>query len=132
MTTPRLVVSVEDVLPGQGVKLMARVKNVEAELLTQASVTSIAFTISEVQVASGVETVTEVEADTLNKTDVIFDTLQTDDSWHADEEGYNLAWVPTTGQLPPGGSRYRYSLLITPTSGPTVPVLWQDRKARAI
>lgn len=132
MTTPRQLVGVSDVLPGQGVKLMARVANVSAALITQASITSIAFTISAITTVNGAEVVTEIETGTLAKTDVVFDALQTGGGWDVDATGFNLAWIPTSGQLATAGQRRRYSVVITPSSGPTIPVLWPDQKARAI
>lgn len=134
MTTPRDLVTVVKVLPDQSVRLMARVRNVAAALLTQAGVgsdaNSVVLTTSEVTVSAGVETVTEVAARNIAKGDCIFDTLQTD--WEADDTGYNVSVTPSAAELAPGGSRYRYHLMITDSAGLPIPILWADRDARAV
>lgn len=105
--------------------MMARVYNHAAALLTQANVTSIAYSIYllDDKDADSRTVVTGHSAVALNDTDVIFDTLQTDDLWTADTTGYNFKHVPpiaTNQAFTKAGRKYLVEYTITPSSGQKV------------
>ena len=78
--------------PGASFPLMARIVGVDGVALSQSVVESIAY---RVWTSDGSEA---VQTGTLTKTDVIYNTLQTDD-WDVlkDASGYNFRWnVPGT------------------------------------
>lgn len=71
---------------------MSRVENALGQAITQASVASIRYTVYELDVDDPTELTAVVghQDATLVINDVVFDTLQTDESWTVDATGYNF------------------------------------------
>jgi hypothetical protein len=113
-------------IPAQAFKngtlpLMARVYDQAGQLLTQAAVTSIAYSIYELDdddpdVRGAVAGHAAVS---LTKTDVIFNTLQTDALWASDTTGYNFRHTPPIGTsqaFAKAGRHYLVEYRITPSA----------------
>jgi len=92
------------------VTLMDRVVLNDGTYMTQSDVTSI--TVSVVG-REGIE-----HENTLDKTAVVFDTLQTDGYWNADRLGYNLRYTLDTENIMAGGRQYMVIIAIETTFGP--------------
>jgi len=94
-----------------GCFLMARILGNDGNAITQASVSSISYVIhnitSDVAVTSG----------SLTVSDVVFDTLQTDDRWTADDTGYNFGHAALASWFATPDVTYRVEYKFTPTSG---------------
>lgn len=100
--------------------LMARVTGRTGVAITQASLTSITlygYNLADISnpVANGVA---------LTVSAVVFDTLQTDARWTADDTGYNFRYdVPAIYAATPG--QYRYEFKFDPTSGENFNLVWE-------
>lgn len=93
-----------------GVHLMARIKGQDAELVTQASITSGTYVVTNVSTAAEI-----VGSTALTIASVIFDTLQTDARW-SKAGGYNFRFfVPKTAC--PTADPHRVEIDLVPTSG---------------
>lgn len=107
----------EDTLP-----LMARVYGADGELLTQASITAVAYSIfvldeKHPDVRAAVDGHTAVS---LAVADVLYDTLQTDPLWRADSTGYNFKHWPDRDLGEPFAEAETYCLVeyrLTPAAG---------------
>lgn len=98
-------------LEGSTVANMARVE-ADGSLITQATVSSITWKSFDL-----CDRDTTVGSGTLTVTDVVFDSLQTDDRWTEDSTGYNFRHdVPGTNQAD-GDTIYRYEYKVTMTAG---------------
>jgi len=95
-----------------GISLMARVVGHDAANVTQSVVSSIVYSVIDNSDNSII-----VDAATLQKTDIIFDALQTDARWTIDSTGYNFRHDLPASALPTGNTTYRIEYKITPTSG---------------
>jgi len=104
-------------IPGNAdVVLLARIRNRAGSLLTQATVASIAWTLSDVSDGANqgvLATGTFVVADT------IFDALQVDELWVKDTEGYLFRGVIAAASIPTANSGHRMQadVKITMASG---------------
>ena len=100
-----------------GATLMARVVGQDAANVTQASLTSIAYKVFDLD---GLTPGTATATGTLVVADTIFDTLQTSDSrWTIDSTGFNFLDVVAgaAANLATGDHRYRIEYVFTPASG---------------
>lgn len=86
--------------------------------ITQSDISSITYAITD---SAG----DSVEADTLDKTVVIFDELKTAGGWNRwlDSEGFNFRWVIPGGTLPSVGS-YGVEITLTDTDGNKIVIEW--------
>lgn len=105
-----------EILEGESVPLLSRVRAYDGGYLIQADVSSIAYQVDDLDdpTATG-------DTGSLTTSDVIFDTLQTGNLWTEDDTGYNFAWTPAAslfvGATIAGGTKvYRVEVKITPTS----------------
>lgn len=94
-----------------GVTFLARIKGNDGSNITQASLSSIAYTVTDMADAS------TVISGTLTISAVVFDALQTGARWTVDSTGYNFLWAAPATLAPTGGRKYRVELLFTPASG---------------
>ena len=95
-----------------GFAWMARVKGNDAALVTQGDLSSIAYSVYDLDAPSE-----DPETGTLTIALVVFDTLQTDARWTKDATGYNFRWDVSPTLLATGGHRYRFEVKFTPTTG---------------
>lgn len=116
-----------------GITLMDRVQGNGGANITQAAITSIAYTVKRYPSENDAENctnATDVVTGTLNKTSVVFDTLQTAAPWDstADPTGYNFRYDSPVTDRPAvsGGGTYwhRYDIVFTPASGAAFAVVW--------
>jgi hypothetical protein len=97
--------------------LMDRIYGTSATVVTQATISSIAYKITRM------DTESTVDSGSLVVATVIFDTLQTaewleDDKVTAiDSTGYNFGWWVTADKLTVGGIQYIADVTFTPTTG---------------
>jgi hypothetical protein len=106
---------------------IARILNVAGTLVTQATVTSIALTVS--QQATNDDTTADSEATPYTATPVvastIYDTAQTSATlWPSDEhpDGYNFLYVVPAAGVPVGGVYYNAEFTLTMANGGTIQV----------
>ena len=103
--------SKSEAIEDSGHSVMNRITGNSAANITQADITSIAYTVHDT--LTGEQTV----SGTLSKTTVIFDTLQTDARWTKDSTGYNFRYDIPASELPNGDRTYRFEIVFTPASG---------------
>jgi hypothetical protein len=111
---------------------MARLVNAAGENLNQASVSSIEYTIYELTTddPSGLAAVTGHTGVALTVGNVIYDTLQDDDSWTVDAEGYNFRHeldVSTNEAFADAGKVYQVRYELTPLTGQKIIFRFQLR-----
>lgn len=117
------------VVAGSGVSLLARLLGNDGNLLTQASLSSIAYSVYNVtDSASG-------GAGTLTVSSVIFDSLQQSDRrWRVDSidrpgvdgrYGYNFAATLAASLFTSGGDVHQVDVTFTPASGEPFVVVWR-------
>lgn len=98
-----------------GATVMARVIGNAGTAITQASLTSIHYSLFD---TNGATPETAVVAGTsLTVSDVVFDTLQTDARWTQDATGYNFRHTIAASVLAAPAHLYRAEYKFTPTSG---------------
>lgn len=97
----------------QGVTLMARIVGNAATNITQATLTSITYTV--VDKADPTTLIVSGSAVTISSS--VFDTLQTDARWTADSTGYNFRHTVAASVISTGERTYRIEYKFTPTSG---------------
>lgn len=101
---------------GQPNTIIGRIRNEAGTLITQASLSAIAWSSWDNRVVPSAS----IASGTLTIASVVFDTLQTNSVlWPIDTTGYNfLATIPATA-FPSGdsGQEYRIELKFTETSG---------------
>ena len=112
--------------------LMARVVNAFGQDLNQASVSTIEYTIYELTTddPSGLSAVTGHSGVSLTVGDVIYDTLQDDESWTVDAEGYNFRHeidVSTNEAFPDAGKVYQVRYELAPVTGQKIVFRYQLR-----
>jgi hypothetical protein len=107
----------DPVFESSGIVWMARITDVDDAVLTQAKVDSISLTVRDKE-APGVDIAASPY--TLDKADVIYDTLQTGGAWKKDDTGYNFKYNTLAAQIPDGDKIYRFELTITPVSGEVI------------
>ena len=111
--------------------LMACIKGQNAVAITQSSLTAMTFRVFQYDSrdeAENDENGTEIGAvATLTVSDVVFNSLQTDNDWDATTTGYNLKHVVPAARFPSGGKWIAIEYLFDPsTSG------WDDFTERFI
>ena len=102
-----------------GFSLMARITGVDASLIQQADVASIAYSVFTLEYVDGVEVATAVSGGTgaLTVATVVFDTLQTDARWKKDATGYNFRWDVPAALVATGNLKHKFEIAFTPSSG---------------
>lgn len=98
--------------------LLARVRDQDGTLIEQTDIESVACTITDITLGI------EVSTPTYTVYDVIYNELQTDSRWTADDIGYNFGAVVPASALPNGNKRVRVEFVITPVSGEPFHVLF--------
>lgn len=98
---------------GVGFALMAHVLNVSAEAIVRSDVSSISYEVFPYLDANRIET------DTLTVSEVIFNTLQTDNDWPevAYPDGYNFLWAVPGALVPKQATKYRFIIDILLADG---------------
>lgn len=107
---------------GSGLPIKLRVQNLAGSNITQATLSTITYSVRDMTAREDKGT------GTLTIASVVYDTLQTDSTWTEDNTGYNFAWtVPAslTGFEPDGDyprddvppHEFAVDLLFTPSSG---------------
>ena len=112
--------------------LMARIENSLGQAIDQASVASIHYSVYELDVGDPSVHVAVEGHDqiTLDKSNVVFDTLQNDDAWSVDEVGYNFRHeidVTQNEAFPNAGSVYQVRFEIVPVVGQKIVFRYQLR-----
>lgn len=102
------------------VVLMARIANASGSNITQASTTSITYSVWESGNSTAVVTSTS-----LTPSAVVFDTLQTPTIWTTDSTGYNFRHDPPASALPNGGKTYTFEYRFDPSSGEDFSVVFE-------
>lgn len=100
-------------LPDCGVYLMARIYSLTTgELVKQADVSAIVLKVIDEKTMQ-VTTIDPAPA----VVDTVFDSLQVDNRWSQDSDGFNFAYVATAAQRPDGNRNYRYEFKLLMASG---------------
>jgi len=91
--------------------ILLRVVGQDGEEITQASLSTITYAVTDLADDSEIVAATAVAISS-----TVYDTLQTDARWSADDDGYNFAHAlgPTTFPRP---GRYRVEYIFTPVIG---------------
>lgn len=102
--------------------LLARIVGADAEAIVQADVTAIRYSILKLRECQPdvSEAIAGHDDVALTVSEVVFDTLQTDDLWSADVVGYNFRHeldVSTDEAFPTAGVSYQVRYEVTPVSG---------------
>lgn len=141
--SPRGILS-GPVVAGSGVLLLARIRTSAGDLLNQASVTSVAWTLTDVTNGAA------VSSGTFSVSATVFNALQQGDvRWTQDSArnpgpdglwGYNFAATLPASALPPAAqtyagvnappARYQVDVAFTPASGEAFRVAWQFSPVR--
>ena len=111
---------------------MARVVNALGQTLNQASVSGLKYTVYELTTddPSGLTAVTGHSGVALTVGDVVYDSLQVDDSWTVDNEGYNFRHeldVSTDEAFADAGKVYQVRYELTPVTGQKIIFRFQLR-----
>ena len=111
---------------------MARVVNASGQTVNQASVSAIEYTVYELTPddPSGLSAVTGHIGVALTASAVIYDTLQDDDAWTVDTEGYNFRHeldVSTNEAFSEAGKVYQVRYKLTPVTGQKIVFRFQLR-----
>ncbi len=96
--------------------LLARVYGASGTAITQATCSSIAYTITDTTNS------TVVDSGSLTIASVVYDTLQTDAIWTRDSTGYNFKWTPAYTSFPTPSVTYAAEALVVTTSGARINV----------
>ena len=112
--------------------LMARVVNASGQTLNQASVSALEYTVYELTTdnPSGLVAVTGHTGVVLTVSDVIYDSLQNNDAWTVDTEGYNFRHeldVSTNEAFSEAGKVYQVRYELTPITGQKIVFRFQLR-----
>ncbi len=111
-------------VPGKsGLILMARILGANRQAITQATLTSITYTVTDITTGLAIAT-----AQALTIGNVVFDNLvKTDPTWDADSQdnpsledglwGYNFKTTIPALSLVPSGDRFQVDIVFTPTTG---------------
>jgi hypothetical protein len=124
---PTAETEVEDIqtkcYAGSTKALSARVRAWSGDDITQAGITSIVYSIYLLDDSDPTSqtAVTGHSAVTLDKTGVIYDTLQSDE-WASDYNFRHIPPISTSAAFPTAGRVYRVTYTITPTTGEKITV----------
>ena len=99
---------------------LARVTNISGTNITQASLSSIYYSVFDMTTSQVVVAITQ-----LTIANVVFDTLQTASIWTIDSTGYNFRHDFPASAIPEGDHEYRFEYKFTPGSGE---IFWQPFK----
>ncbi len=105
-----------------GVSLMARVEGTDGANIQQADVSSIAYSVYDITTLGSSS---EATSGSLTVSDVVYDTLQTDNRWDRDTTGYNFRHDVAAATLAAGGKIYRAEYKFTPASGEAYHVVFE-------
>ncbi len=103
------------VIEDAGVTFMARVYGNAGTAITQASLSSIGYAVTDLS-----DLTNPVTSGTLTISSVVFDTLQTGVRWTKDSTGYNFLYAAPATWTPSGKRRYAYVFTFTPSDGSAV------------
>lgn len=127
MPAPNKVLSVitgQAVTGNAGIAIMARIRGSDGNLITQASLLAIAYSVYDIDAAASL-----VSSTALTISSVVYDSLQqTDQIWTKDalgrpgtdqEHGYNFKAILPASSVPvaSSGNRIQIDVAFTPTSG---------------
>lgn len=115
MTRPIAVTIYED----SGAYLMARVLGGDGSAVAQADISSIAYSVYDMDDTSSPAT------GTLTVANVVYDSLQTDSRWTEDTTGYNFGWSAPASLFPSGSKVYLVEIALTPASGEVLHVKYK-------
>lgn len=102
---------------GNTVVILAYITGVDQTAIVRADVSSIAYVLTKLATGQGVAAGEEVDSGALLKTDVIFDTLQTDYGWPLSKgPGYNLRVVISGALLIEPNTKYYDEITVTDTA----------------
>lgn len=96
-----------------GAFFMARVTGRDAANITQATISSITYKVFDIKDLPG----SEKTSGTLTVSDVVFNTLQTDNRWSKDSTGYNFRHEMPASTFADGDRFYQVEYLFTPSTG---------------
>lgn len=96
--------------------LLARVTGVANAAITQATCSSIAYTITDTT------SLTVVDSGSLTISAVVYDQLQTDAVWSRDALGYNFKWTPSAANFAAPGVTYATEVAFTMGTGEKIQV----------
>lgn len=99
-----------------GFALMSRVRGSNGSLITQAAISTIAYSTYSRDAESN-DAFSAGASGTLTVADVVFDELQIDSRWGKDSTGYNFRWDVPASIVADGGKLYRLEIKFTPASG---------------
>jgi len=114
MVSPIPVTIYED----SGAYLMARVLGGDGSAVQQSDISSIAYSVYDMDDTSSPGT------GSLTVANVVYDTLQTDSRWTTDTTGYNFGWSAPASLFATGDRVYKVEVLFTPASGEVFHVQW--------
>lgn len=111
-----------------GLRLLARIRGAQGQLITQASVTSITAVITDLTLEKAVAGSGFISSTSLVISSVVFDTVQTDFTWQKDGAvnpqapppfgdgayGFNFAWLAPAANFGTAGHRFRVDVKILP------------------
>lgn len=107
-------IQTESICQGSDVVYLARIRGLDAQFITQASLTSITLKVFKDSKASAKSpTLTEVVGISTS----VFDTLQVDDFWTKDTTGYNFRHQVSGNAFPRGGLKYVLEYDFVPVIG---------------
>lgn len=111
-----------------GISLMARVYGHAATAITQATISTITYTVTEhatqEDAENGANGTAIIASTSLTVSSVVFDTLQTDARWTKDSTGYNFRYDSAAADRTDGGVWHRYEVKFTPSSGAVFHAVW--------
>lgn len=99
------------VMEDTGVLLLARVEDWDGNLLAQAGVTTITWSVFDTSDNNAL-----VATNTIAAADVIFDTAESGGNWPY-TDGYTFKWNMPATNLPNGGRVYVVEIMVDPVSG---------------
>ncbi len=104
-----------------GAYLMSRILGSDGAAIQQADVSSIAYSVYDMDDTSSPST------GSLTVANVVYDTLQTDARWTKDSTGYNFGWAAGASLFAGGDKVYTVEVAFTPASGEVYHVVFQVR-----
>lgn len=115
-----------EVIQDTGFQVLGHILGINAQPVKQAQLTSIS-----VKVYDSLDISSAVVDTTLTISDVIFDTLQSDNRW-CYEDGYNFLHKVSAAYTPNGWRTYKYFYTFNPTTGDDWKVLGEVDSIAAI